>query len=111
MKHLIIFILTALFLLIPTPFVFADKAPVSYVDPFIGTGEHGHTFPGATLPFGMVQPSPDTGIRGWDWCSGYHYSDTTIMGFSQNHLSGTGAADYGEVMLMPITGKLKILPG
>ncbi len=85
--------------------------PVDYVNPFIGTGGHGHTFPGACVPFGMVQPSPDTGIRGWDWCSGYHYSDTTIMGFSQTHLSGTGAADYGEVMLMPMVGTLKVIPG
>ena len=85
--------------------------PVKYVDPFIGTAEHGHTFPGACVPFGMVQPSPDTGTTGWDWCSGYHYSDESIMGFSQTHLSGTGAADYGEVMLMPIVGVLKVIPG
>jgi len=85
--------------------------PVKYVDPFIGTAEHGHTFPGACVPFGMVQPSPDTGTTGWDWCSGYHYSDESIMGFSQTHLSGTGAADYGEVMLMPIVGELKVIPG
>jgi len=85
--------------------------PVKYVDPFIGTAEHGHTFPGACVPFGMVQPSPDTGTTGWDWCSGYHYSDKSVMGFSQTHLSGTGAADYGEVMLMPIVGELKVIPG
>lgn len=82
-----------------------------YVDPMIGTGGHGHTFPGAVVPFGMVQLSPDTGIEGWDWCSGYHYSDNSIMGFSHTHLSGTGAADLGDVMLMPTTGELKILPG
>ncbi|HEW92607.1 MAG TPA: glycoside hydrolase family 92 protein [Thermotogaceae bacterium] len=85
--------------------------PIRYVDPFIGTAEHGHTFPGACVPFGMVQPSPDTGTTGWDWCSGYHYSDESIMGFSQTHLSGTGAADYGEIMLMPIVGELKVIPG
>jgi len=84
---------------------------LDYVDPFIGTGGHGHTFPGATVPFGMVQVSPDTDIRGWDWCSGYHYSDDSIMGFSHTHLSGTGAADHGEVRLMPIVGDLKIIPG
>ena len=84
--------------------------PIRYVDPFIGTAEHGHTFPGACVPFGMVQPSPDTGTTGWDWCSGYHYSDESIMGFSQTHLSGTGAADYGEIMLMPIVGELKVIP-
>ena len=59
----------------------------SYVDPFIGTAAHGHTYPGATVPFGMVQLSPDNGTRGWDWCSGYHYSDSIIVGFSHTHLS------------------------
>ncbi|HEX9007448.1 MAG TPA: GH92 family glycosyl hydrolase, partial [Bacteroidota bacterium] len=76
---------------------------VRYVDPFIGTGGHGHTYPGATLPFGMVQLSPDNGRSGWDWCSGYHYSDTGIVGFSHTHLSGTGCADLGDVSCMPIT--------
>ncbi|MFI5150947.1 MAG: GH92 family glycosyl hydrolase [Bacteroidia bacterium] len=86
-----------------------DKSGVSgfvrYVDPFIGTGGHGHTFPGATLPFGMVQLSPDTRADGsWDGCGGYHYSDTTILGFSHTHLSGTGCSDYGDILLMPFTG-------
>ena len=73
-----------------------------YVNPFIGTGGHGHTYPGATLPFGMVQLSPDTRIDGsWDGCSGYHYSDNIIYGFSHTHLSGTGVSDYGDIMLMP----------
>ncbi len=63
------------------------------VDPFIGTGGHGHTYPGATLPFGMVQLSPDTRLEGWDGCSGYHYSDDVIYGFSHTHLSGTGVPD------------------
>jgi len=76
-----------------------------YVDPFIGTGGHGHTFPGATLPFGMVQLSPDTRIDGsWDGCSGYHYSDSVIYGFSHTHLSGTGCSDYGDILLMPSVG-------
>jgi len=78
-----------------------------YVDPFIGTGGHGHTYPGATVPFGMVQLSPDTRLKGWDGCSGYHYSDTKIYGFSHTHLSGTGASDYGDVLLMPTVGKVK----
>jgi predicted alpha-1,2-mannosidase len=82
-----------------------------YVGPFIGTDGHGHTFPGATVPFGMVQLSPDTGIEGWDWCSGYHYSDDSIMGFSHTHLSGTGCADYGDILFMPIQGDVKITPG
>ncbi len=84
---------------------------IKYVDPFIGTGGHGHTFPGATLPFGMVQLSPDTDTEGWDWCSGYHYSDTSIRGFSHTHLSGTGASDYGDIMFMPTTGPLFFCPG
>ncbi len=72
-----------------------------FVNPFIGTGGHGHTFPGATLPFGMVQLSPDTRLDGWDGCGGYHYSDSVIYGFSHTHLSGTGVSDYGDILLMP----------
>ncbi|WP_334055549.1 GH92 family glycosyl hydrolase [Polaribacter sp. P097] len=78
-----------------------DKSLISYVNPFIGTGGHGHTYPGATLPFGMMQLSPDTRLDGWDGCSGYHYSDDEIYGFSHTHLSGTGVSDYGDVLLMP----------
>src|ERR1051325_1497276 len=82
-----------------------------YVDPMIGTGGHGHTFPGAVVPFGMVQLSPDTRIDGsWDGCSGYHYSDSIIYGFSHTHLSGTGIPDYGDVMLMPLSGKNAFTP-
>ncbi|MBP9506635.1 MAG: GH92 family glycosyl hydrolase [Bacteroides sp.] len=77
----------------------------AYVNPFIGTGGHGHTFPGAIVPNGMIQPSPDTRIYDWDACSGYHYSDSTINGFSHTHLSGTGCGDYGDVLLMPTVGK------
>ena len=77
----------------------------TYVNPFIGTGGHGHTFPGATVPFGMVQLSPDTRIYGsWDGCSGYHYSDSIIYGFSHTHLNGTGCSDYGDIMFMPFNG-------
>ncbi|MBN9297368.1 MAG: GH92 family glycosyl hydrolase [Filimonas sp.] len=75
----------------------------TYVDPFIGTGGHGHTFPGATVPFGMVQLSPDNGHQGWDWCGGYHYSDTIITGFSHMHLSGTGIGDWCDISVMPQT--------
>lgn len=74
---------------------------VSYVNPFIGTGGHGHTYPGATMPFGMMQLSPDTRLDGWDGCSGYHYSDEYIYGFTHTHLSGTGVSDYGDILLMP----------
>ena len=81
-----------------------------FVDPFIGTGGHGHTFPGPVMPHGMIQPSPDTRIDGWDACSGYHYTDSLINGFTQNHLSGTDCADYGDFLLMPTVGEQKIDP-
>src|ERR1700743_465166 len=76
-----------------------------FVDPFIGTGGHGHTYPGAVVPFGMVQLSPDTRLEGWDGCSGYYYTDTTVYGFSHTHLSGTGVADYCDILFMPTTGE------
>src|SRR5215470_506540 len=82
-----------------------------YVKIAIGTGGHGHTYPGATVPFGMVQLSPDTYNDGWDWCSGYHHSDSSIMGFSHTHLSGTGASDMLDFLLMPGTGPTKLFPG
>lgn len=89
--------------------VFQSIAQINYakiVNPFIGTGGHGHTFPGAVAPFGMVQVSPDTRIDGsWDGCSGYHQSDSLIYGFSHTHLSGTGCSDYGDIMIMPMMGK------
>jgi predicted alpha-1,2-mannosidase len=85
---------------------FAQQDLTRYVDPFIGTGGHGHTFPGATRPFGMVQLSPDTRLTGWDGCSGYHYSDSIIYGFSHTHLSGTGISDYGDILLMPTVGEV-----
>lgn len=77
------------------------------VNPFIGTGGHGHTYPGASMPFGMMQLSPDTRLEGWDGCGGYHYSDSIIYGFSHTHLSGTGIPDYCDVLLMPFTGEVK----
>ena len=77
-----------------------------YVDPFIGTGGNGHTFPGACAPFGMVQPSPVTGYGEWAYCSEYVYDDSEILGFSQNHLNGTGCPDLGNVLIMPISGEL-----
>lgn len=81
------------------------KNVVNYVDTFIGTGGHGHTYPGATAPFGMVQLSPDTRMDDWDGCSGYHISDNHILGFSHTHLSGTGCNDYGDFRFMPIVGE------
>ena len=89
-------------------FLFAacgEKPLTSYVNPLVGTDSHGHTFPGAIVPFGQIQPSPDTRLDGWDGCSGYHYSDDTIYGFSHTHLSGTGCSDYGDLLLMPVSGE------
>ena len=92
-------------------FSFSAFSQSEWVNPFVGTDGTGHTFPGATLPFGMVQAGPDTRIDGsWEGCSGYHYSDSVIYGFSQTHLSGTGCSDYGDIMLMPVLGTLKIHP-
>jgi predicted alpha-1,2-mannosidase len=85
--------------------VAAQRDLTRYVNPFIGTGGHGHTFPGAIVPFGMVQLSPDTRLTGWDGCSGYHYSDSKIYGFSHTHLSGTGISDYGDILLIPSVGR------
>ncbi|MBW4889519.1 GH92 family glycosyl hydrolase [Mucilaginibacter sp. HMF5004] len=81
------------------------KDYTSLVDPFIGTGGHGHTYPGAVVPFGMVQLSPDTRLTGWDGSSGYHYTDSVVYGFSHTHLSGTGIPDYCDILFMPTTGE------
>jgi len=82
-----------------------------YVDPYIGTGFHGHVFLGANVPFGAVQLGPVNISEGWDWCSGYHYTDSTIMGFSHTHLSGTGIGDLGDISLMPVTGNVSLARG
>lgn len=96
----------------------AQKAPAAkaasltqYVDPYIGTGFHGHVFLGANVPFGAVQLGPVNISEGWDWCSGYHYSDSTIVGFSHTHLSGTGIGDLGDVAVMPTTGAVHVRKG
>lgn len=93
----------SLFLILPF-FLAAQKDLTTLVNPFVGTGGHGHTFPGATLPFGGMQLSPDTRMADWDGSSGYHYSDSVIYGFSHTHLSGTGIPDYCDVLLMPFSG-------
>jgi predicted alpha-1,2-mannosidase len=85
----------------------ASENYTKYVDPFIGTGDHGHVFMGANVPFGLVQLGPVNISQGWDWCSGYHISDSTIMGFSHTHLSGTGIGDLGDIAFMPVTGEIK----
>ena len=93
----------------------SPPARLALVDPFIGTGPDGHTFPGATVPFGMVQLSPDTEIRpfkqSYKWASGYRYEDTTILGFSHTHFSGSGHSDLGDILLQPISGEVRLEPG
>jgi len=93
----------------------AARSPESsltrYVDPYIGTGFHGHVFLGANVPFGGVQLGPVNITEGWDWCSGYHYSDSTIVGFAHTHLSGTGIGDLGDVTVMPTTGPVRVTEG
>ena len=86
-----------------------SSAPIDLVNPMVGTDATGHTFPGATVPFGMVQLSPDTRLDTWEGCSGYHYMDSLIFGFSHTHLSGTGCLDYGDVLLMPTIGAPSVL--
>jgi len=105
-KYFLLLVLLSVFLdsckpRLPISLSQKDTQLISYVNPFIGTGGHGHTYPGATMPFGMMQLSPDTRLEGWDGCSGYHYSDSEIYGFSHTHLSGTGVSDYGDILLMP----------
>jgi putative alpha-1,2-mannosidase len=87
-----------------------SKPPVDYVNPLIGVGEHGHIFPGAIVPFGMVRLNPDTRLDGWDG-SGYHDSDDVIFGFSHTYLSGKDCSDYGDILLMPTTGVLQLSNG
>ncbi len=93
------------FFCISCSFLNAQNNYTKYVNPFIGTGGHGHTYPGAVLPHGMLQLSPDTRLAGWDGCGGYHYSDHFIYGFTHTHLSGVGVSDYGDILLMPMSGK------
>ncbi|MEZ4722899.1 MAG: GH92 family glycosyl hydrolase [Flavobacteriales bacterium] len=96
------YLLTLLFIGAQLVSLKAQQKIWTYVNPMVGTDFNGHTFPGATVPFGMVQLSPDTRIDGsWEGCSGYHYSDSIIYGFSHTHLSGTGVSDYGDILIMP----------
>jgi len=104
-RHFFLFILSVLFTANAALYAQSNRDYTKLVDPFIGTGGHGHTYPGAVLPFGMVQLSPDTRLTGWDGCSGYHYTDSLVYGFSHTHLSGTGIADYCDVLFMPTTGE------
>jgi predicted alpha-1,2-mannosidase len=109
MKKLCILSLLAC-LLLPVTITFCQQTKdlTGFVNPFIGTGGHGHTYPGAAVPFGMVQLSPDTRLDGWDGCSAYYGTDTVIYGFSHTHLSGTGCSDYGDILVMPVTGNVSL---
>ena len=102
--------------------LWAERNVVEYVNPIIGTNSMGHTFPGACVPFGLIQLSPDTdtiphNVNGeyqkdvYKYCAGYQYSDNTIVGFSHTHLSGTGHSDLGDILIMPTVGELKLNPG
>jgi predicted alpha-1,2-mannosidase len=93
----------------PAPKVIQEDRLTGFVDPFIGTGFHGHTYPGASFPFGQIQLSPDNGTQGWDWCSGYHYSDSIVAGFSHLHLSGTGIGDLADISFLPVTSKVTFM--
>jgi predicted alpha-1,2-mannosidase len=97
--------------LVTTATVNAQEKLTKYVDPLIGTGFHGHVFVGANVPFGAVQLGPSNLSEGWDWSSGYHISDSTIVGFQHTHLSGTGIGDLGDISFMPTTGPLKVTKG
>lgn len=96
-----------LFLLLLPACAPKEKELAAYVNPFIGTGGHGHTYPGAVRPHGLVQLSPDTRLAGWDACGGYYYDDPSLLGFSHTHLSGTGIGDYGDFLFLPFTGELQ----
>ncbi|HCC72135.1 MAG TPA: sugar hydrolase, partial [Bacteroidales bacterium] len=117
-----------IFILLPLLNIFCIAAQdkndnfIQYINPFIGTQRMGHTYPGATLPFGMVQLSPDTDTipyedngeynrKVYEYCSGYQYDDPTIVGFSHTHFSGTGHSDLGDILIMPTAGTLYLNPG
>jgi len=95
----------------PTPKQTQQDRLTDFVDPFIGTAFHGHTYPGAAYPFGQIQLSPDNGTQGWDWCSGYHYSDSILAGFSHLHLSGTGIGDLADISFLPVATEVTFPEG
>lgn len=108
-------LLASLSLLAASPVLAQTATPYESVDPFIGTGGDGHTFPGAVVPFGMVQLSPDTDIlpfkQSYARAAGYRFGDPTILGFSHTHFSGAGHSDLGDILLTPISGEAKLEPG
>jgi putative alpha-1,2-mannosidase len=110
MKKLLFILLLFGFYACDTEFPKKER-PTDWVDPFIGTAYIGHTHPAAQLPFGMVQVGPDTGPDKWEHCSGYFNEDSSIIGFSHAHLSGTGCPDMGDIMIMPVTGNVSFYRG
>ena len=114
MKHLNFKNIFSIIALILISFGFKSMKPnnyIKYVDPFIGSGGHGHVFVGANVPFGGVQVGPTNFNKGWDWSSSYHHSDSIVKGFCHLNVSGTGMSDLGELTVMPVTGELKINAG
>ncbi|MDR3046552.1 MAG: GH92 family glycosyl hydrolase [Bacteroidales bacterium] len=107
--YLFLFLLTGSFFVSCKEKIEHETDYTQFVNPFVGTDFHGHTFPGAIAPFGMIQVSPDSRLEGWDGCSAYHYSDSLIYGFSHTHLSGTGCSDYGDVLLMPFNSTPSVI--
>lgn len=98
-------------MLLSIPGKIVGQSLTSYVDPYIGSGGHGHVFVGASVPFGAVQVGPENFYKGWDWCSGYNYRDSVLIGFAHTHLSGTGIGDLGDILIMPYTGHIKLDKG
>ena len=88
-----------------------EQPLTGHVDPLIGSGGHGHVFVGANVPFGMVQAGPTSASQQWDWCSGYHRDEATVIGFSHTHLSGTGIGDLFDITVMPVTGEVTYARG
>lgn len=84
-----------------------NSDPAHYVNPFIGNADNGHTFPGACVPFGMIQVSPESGNCSWHYCAGFKYDDDDVYGFAQNHLNGTGCLDLGDILMLPFSGEIK----
>ena len=103
----IIYIIFAIIFISCAAFFKSDEKLINYVDPFIGSGGHGHVFVGANVPFGGVQVGPTNFNKGWDWSSSYHHTDSIVKGFCHINVSGTGMSDLGELTIMPATGKLK----
>ena len=99
MKNKFIGLLAVISLILPS----CNEDVCRFADPLVGTADNGHTFPGACVPFGMVQPSPDSGNDDWKYCSGFNIADSTLIGFSQTHLSGTGCSDLGDVLILPFS--------